>query len=101
MVEFTPGPCFKHFGDAVSDARRAGDADPRKAIIAVHTMKLVSFFVSFFGGLQGRGSLLFSYKNPFLLNVHFFFLFLFLGGQFRLRKNHYQPAEAQECGILQ
>ena len=42
VVEFTPEPCFKSFGDAVSDARRAGDADPRKAIIA-DTMKLVSF----------------------------------------------------------
>ncbi|CAH3180046.1 unnamed protein product, partial [Porites lobata] len=39
VVEFTPEPCFKPFGDAVSDARRAGDADPSKAIIA-DTMKL-------------------------------------------------------------
>ena len=43
VVEFTPEPCFKPFGDAVSDARRAGDADPRKAVIA-HTMKLVSSY---------------------------------------------------------
>ena len=43
VVEFTPEPCFKPFGDAVSDARRAGDADPRKAIIA-DTMKLVSSY---------------------------------------------------------
>ena len=28
VVEFTPEPCFKPFGDAVSDARRASDADP-------------------------------------------------------------------------
>ena len=42
VIEFTPEPCFKSFGDAVSDARRAGDADPNKAIIA-DTMKLVSF----------------------------------------------------------
>ena len=41
VVEFTPKSCFKSFGDAVSDARRAGDADPSKAIIA-DTMKLVS-----------------------------------------------------------
>ena len=34
-----PKPCFKPFGDAVSNARRAGDADPSKAIIA-DTMKL-------------------------------------------------------------
>ena len=53
VVEFTSEPCFKPFGDAVSDARRAGDADPRRAIIA-DTMRLVSFFVSFFGGLQGK-----------------------------------------------
>ena len=42
VIEFTPEPCFKSFGDAVSVARRAGDADPNKAII-VDTMKLVSF----------------------------------------------------------
>ena len=42
VVEFTSEPCFKSFGDAVSNTRRAGDADPSKAIIA-DTMKLVSF----------------------------------------------------------
>ena len=41
VVEYTPVPCFKSFGEAVSDARRAGDVDPNKAIIA-DTMKLVS-----------------------------------------------------------
>ena len=40
VVEFTPDPCFHAFGLAVSDARREGDADPSKAIIA-DTMKLV------------------------------------------------------------
>ena len=40
MVEYTPKPCFKPFGDAVSVARRVGDVDPSKAIIA-DTMKLV------------------------------------------------------------
>ena len=34
VLEYTPSPCFKPFGDAVSDARRAGDADPSKVIIA-------------------------------------------------------------------
>ena len=34
MIEHTPNPCFKPFGDAVSDASRAGDADPSKVIIA-------------------------------------------------------------------
>ena len=48
VVEFTPEPCFKTFGDAVSDARRAGDADPRKDIIA-DTMKMVSFCFIFWG----------------------------------------------------
>ena len=43
VIEFSPEPCFKSFGCAVSDARRAGDADPSKAIIA-DTMKLVSLF---------------------------------------------------------
>ena len=41
ILILTPEPCFKPFGDAVSDAGRAGDADPSKAIIA-DTMKLVS-----------------------------------------------------------
>ena len=43
VVEFIPEPCFEPFGDAVSDARRTGDADPSKAIIA-DTMKLVSSY---------------------------------------------------------
>ena len=40
VVEYTPVPCFQPFGEAVSDARRAGNVDPNKAIIA-DTMKLV------------------------------------------------------------
>ena len=39
VIEFTPEPCFKPFGDV----RRAGDADPNKDIIA-DTMKLVSSY---------------------------------------------------------
>ena len=42
VIEVTPEPYFKSFGDDVSDARRAGDADPNKVIIA-DTMKLISF----------------------------------------------------------
>ena len=41
VVEFTPKAVFKPFGDAVSDARRAGDRNPDCAIIG-DTMKLVS-----------------------------------------------------------
>ena len=41
VVEYTPRSCFKSFGEAVSDARRAGDADSSKKIIG-ETMKLVS-----------------------------------------------------------
>ena len=40
IIQYTPVPCFKPFGEAVSDARRAGDVDSNKAIIA-DTMKLV------------------------------------------------------------
>ena len=40
VIEYTPKPCFKLFGDAVSNARCAGDANPSKAIIT-NTMKLV------------------------------------------------------------
>ena len=42
MIECTPVPNFKPFGDAVSDARHDGDTNPDKAIIA-DTMKLVSY----------------------------------------------------------
>ena len=33
VIEYTPNPCFKMFGDAVSDTHHAGDADPSKVII--------------------------------------------------------------------
>ena len=45
VIEYTPVPCFQPFGEAVSDARRARDVDPNKAIIA-DTMKLVSSILS-------------------------------------------------------
>ena len=41
VVEYTSVPSLQPFGEAVSGARRAGDVDPNKAIIA-DTMKLVS-----------------------------------------------------------
>ena len=41
VIEYTPNPCFKPFGDSVSDACRAGDADPLKVIIA-DTSKLTN-----------------------------------------------------------
>ena len=34
VAEFKPNACFKAFGDSVSDARRQGDQDPDKAILA-------------------------------------------------------------------
>ena len=40
IVEYSPKPCFQQFGDSVSAAQRAGDADPDKAIIA-DTIKLL------------------------------------------------------------
>ena len=40
VVSYEPKPCFQNFGDSVSSARRAGDADPDKSIIA-DTMKLL------------------------------------------------------------
>ena len=39
VVEYDPIPCFHRFGDAVSEARRAGDVHRDRAIIA-DTMKL-------------------------------------------------------------
>ena len=38
VIEYEAKPCFQHFGESVSTARRAGDVDPDKAIIA-DTMK--------------------------------------------------------------
>ena len=40
VVEYEPKPCFRNFGESVSTARRNGDVDPDKAIIA-DTMKLL------------------------------------------------------------
>ena len=40
VVSYEPNPCFQRFGESVSAARRAGDSDPEKAIIA-DTMKLL------------------------------------------------------------
>ena len=40
VIEHEANPCFQRFGVSVSTARRAGDADPDKAIIA-DTMKLL------------------------------------------------------------
>ena len=40
IVDYEPNPFFQRFGESVSAARRAGDADPEKAIIA-ETMKLL------------------------------------------------------------
>ena len=40
VIEYEPNPCFRRFGESVSAARRAGDEDPDKAIIA-DTMKLL------------------------------------------------------------
>ena len=40
IIEFQPNPCFRRFGESVSTARRKGDSDPNKTIIA-DTMKLL------------------------------------------------------------
>ena len=40
IIEYEPNSCFRRFGESVSTARRAGDEDPDKAIIA-DTMKLL------------------------------------------------------------
>ena len=40
VVEYEPNPCFQRFGESVSAARRNGDVDPDKSIIA-DTMKLL------------------------------------------------------------
>ena len=40
IIEYSPKPCFRHFGESVSAARREGDGDPDKTIIA-DTMKLL------------------------------------------------------------
>ena len=40
VVSYKPNPCFQRFGESVSAARRAGDADTDRAIIG-DTMKLL------------------------------------------------------------
>jgi hypothetical protein len=40
VISYTPKACFEGFGNSVSTARRAGDADPDKAVVA-ETMKLL------------------------------------------------------------
>ena len=40
VIEYEPNPSFRRFGESVSAARRAGDEDPEKAIIA-DTIKLL------------------------------------------------------------
>ena len=40
ILEYTPKACFKQFGDQVSHARRQGDSDPSKTILA-ETFKLL------------------------------------------------------------
>nr|KAG5691467.1 hypothetical protein BaRGS_017310 [Batillaria attramentaria] len=40
ILEYQPKTCFKTFGEAVSEARRQGDQDPSKAILA-ETFKLL------------------------------------------------------------
>eukprot|EP00745_Piridium_sociabile_P036621 TRINITY_DN66001_c0_g2_i1.p4 TRINITY_DN66001_c0_g2~~TRINITY_DN66001_c0_g2_i1.p4 ORF type:complete len:168 (-),score=21.13 TRINITY_DN66001_c0_g2_i1:551-1054(-) len=40
IVEYRPRRCFQQFGETVSDARRRGDQDPSKAILA-DTFKLL------------------------------------------------------------
>ena len=40
VVEYERKPCFRNFGESVSTARRNGDSDPEKAIIA-DTMQLL------------------------------------------------------------
>ena len=75
VVEFTPKSCFKPFGDAVSNAKRAGDADPSKAIIA-DTMKLVSFV--FHLGKHGVGTIFITWKETRIFSLS--------GGAFGVRK---------------
>ena len=40
VIEYEPSACFQKFGKLVSDARREGDQNPDKAILA-ETMKLI------------------------------------------------------------
>ena len=66
VIEYTPVPCFQPFVEAVSDARRAGDLDLNKAIIA-DTMKLVSTILS------EQVICLFYCLHLFSLRVHIFY----------------------------
>ena len=89
VVEYTPVPCFQPFGEAVSDARRAGDVDPNKAIIA-DTMKLVIILSS--GQIVCIFISFASHINAFV--------FFFQGGKLQLRKNYNRPRTPQRSEVL-
>ena len=50
VIEFSPEPCFKSFGDAVSDARRADDVDPNSHHCGYHEIGKFLFH----SGIIGR-----------------------------------------------
>ena len=76
-------PCFKLFGDAVSDARREGGRDVNKAIIA-DRMKLVRnsaliYFILFLSKSSSFANLNLAFSS------FFFSFFVSLGWQLQLR----------------
>ena len=92
VVEYTPVPCFKPFGEAVSDARRAGDMDPNKGIIA-DTMKLVSCFPIEVKKEEIRFKV---QKHPYQCCLSFFFV----GGELELWKDDYRSRTPSRSPVL-
>ena len=45
-IQYTPFNVFQHFGEAVSDARRKGDADPDKKIVVKKSKLMVLLDIS-------------------------------------------------------
>ena len=83
VIEYTPVPCFKPFGEAVSDAQRAGDVDPNKPIIA-DTMKLVGFVLLHYPPPPPPHTHIYSHnatptESFVFLNILFCFLFCQVG----------------------
>ena len=89
MVKYTPVPCFQPFGEAVSNARRAGHVDPNKAIIT-DIMKLVSM-VSFVQAFCHF------FPDANLINVLIHYL---LGRKFQLREDDHGPRTPPRSPVL-
>ena len=95
VVELYTRSLFQPFGEAVSDARRAGDVDPNKAIIA-DTMKLVSCSPI---EVKKEEEIRFKVqkKNSYQCCLFYFF---FIGGELELWKDDHRSRTPSRSPVL-